>query len=382
MKLWTLASTALLTLSSCAAPAQPATTPAAQTADSSHVDRAALAELTRDIRSRRYSNVHSLLVVQHGELIYEEYFEGPDERRGDSLGVRRFSAQELHDVRSVTKSVVSLLFGIAVHAGKIKDLDAPVLDYFPEYADLRAPERLAIRLRHMLSMASGLDWDERTAPYGDPRNSEKAMDLATDPYRYVLERPIKSPPGTAFNYSGGDVMVIAGVLERATGMTLQRYADQVLFKPLGIQQYEWLKLPSGRDIAASGLRLRPRDMAKIGALYLADGRADGQQIVPTTWVSQSLAPQVVVPERVPYAHYGYFWWLGTLRVDQRDVPFSAAVGWGGQRIVLAPSLGTMVVMTAGLYDEPATRQHDRAFEIIQHRVLRAVCGVSCAGESR
>jgi CubicO group peptidase (beta-lactamase class C family) len=175
-------------------------------------------------------------------------------------------------------------------------------------------------------------------------------------------------------------MVIAGVLERATGMSLQRYADQVLFKPLGIRQYEWLQLPSGRDIAASGLRLLPRDMAKIGALYLMEGRADGRQIVPATWVSQSLAPQAVVPERAPYQHYGYFWWLGTLRVDERDVPFSAAVGWGGQRIVLAPSLETMVVMTAGLYAEPTNRQHDRAFEIIQDRALRAVCGVPCAGE--
>jgi CubicO group peptidase (beta-lactamase class C family) len=382
MKLWALASSALLAASSCAAPrfTQSSSTPTGQALPATHPNRSLLAELTRDIRSQRYSNIHSLIVIQHGQLIYEEYFAGPDERRGVPLDTRRFSAEELHDVRSVTKSVVSLLFGIAVDAGKVKDLDAPVLDFFPEYADLRAPQRLAIRLRDMLSMTSGLEWDERTAPYGDPRNSERAMDLAPDPYRYVLERPIKSPAGSIFNYSGGDVMVIAAVLERATGMSLRSYADQVLFKPLRMQDYEWLQLPSGRYIAASGLRLRPRDMARIGELYLEEGRSEGKQIVSAGWVRQSLAPQEIIPDRAPYQHYGYYWWLGTARVGQRDVPFSTAVGWGGQRIFIAPTLDTIVVTTAGLYGEPSTRQHDIAFELIRDRVLMAVCGLACTDE--
>jgi CubicO group peptidase (beta-lactamase class C family) len=334
-------------------------------------------QLTHDIQAQRYSNVHSLLVLQHDQLIHEEYFAGPDERRGAPLGARKFDAEALHDVRSVSKSVVSVLFGIAVHEGRIKDLNRPVLDYFPEYADLRTPERLAIRLSDMLSMTSGLEWDERTAPYGDPRNAEKAMDLAEDPYRFVLERPIKAPPGTTFNYSGGDVMVIAGVLERVTGMSLQGYAQEVLFKPLEIKTFEWLQYPNGRNIAASGLRLRPRDMAKIGTMYLEHGRWEGRQIVPEAWVRQSLTSHATVRERPGYEHYGYFWWLGTARVGERDIPFSIAVGWGGQRILLAPSLDAVVVMTAGLYEQPSQRQTDIAFEIIRDRVLPALCGSSC-----
>lgn len=341
--------------------------------ESAGVDVAALRQLTVDIREGDYANVHSVLVVRDGKLVYEEYFRGADERRGTPVGEVTFDADTAHDARSVTKSVVSVLFGIAVAEGRITDLNAPVLDYFPQYADLRTPERLAIRLRDVLSMTSGFAWDEGSRPYGDPANNETQMDGAPDPYRYVLERPIAAAPGTAFEYSGGDTMLLAGVIERATGMSLQDYSQRVLFTPLGMEGAEWLAYPGGVAIAASGLRLRPRDMAKIGQMYLDGGRWRGVQIVPETWVRDSLSPHAVVSNRpLGFQRYGYQWWLGTARVGETMVPYSVAVGWGGQRVLIVPSMNVVVVMTCGLYGDP--RQTDITFEVMLDRVLPAIAG--------
>lgn len=342
------------------------------TPDDVGLDGAALTRLTAEIRGGSYGNIHSLLVVRHGRLAHEAYFVGDDERRGEPRGEVRFAADSLHDARSVTKSVTSLVFGIAVAAhDALADVNAPVLDFFPAYEDLRTPARLAIRLRDVLSMTSGLQWDEYSHPYGDPRNSETAMDQAADPFRYVLEQPIAAEPGSTWEYSGGDTMLLAGVLERVTGKRLDTYAEQALFRPLGIDRYEWLKYPSGLPIAASGLRLLPRDMAKLGQLVLDHGRWRGEQIVPEGWVEASISPQAVIAERpFGFQRYGYQWWLGTARVGDRSVPWAAAVGWGGQRILIVESMDLVVVLTAGLYNDP--RQTDITFEILLDRVLPAV----------
>ena len=334
-------------------------------------DMRALEVLAGDIRSGKYPNIHGLVILRAGGLVREDYFEGNDERRGEALGTVRFDADTLHDARSVTKSVISALFGAALAEGKIDDIDAPVFDYFPEYENLRTPQRMRIRLRHLLSMTSGIQWDESTHLYGDPLNSETAMDRASDPYRYVLEQPIAAEPGAVWKYSGGDTMVLARIIERATGEDLEVFAKRVLFSPLGIEKYDWLRYSSGAVIAASGLRLRPRDMAKIGQLYLDEGRWRGTQILPARWIAESLSPHATIADRpFGFQRYGYQWWLGSARVWERSVPFAAAVGWGGQRIFIVPTMGVVVVITAGLYGDP--RQTDVTFEIALDRILPAL----------
>ena len=340
-------------------------------AEAAGIDSTLLAALTRDIRAGKYPNIHSLLVVHHGKLGVEEYFEGADERRGEKVGTVRFDADTLHDARSITKSVTSIVFGIAVADHTIPDIDTPVLQFFPEYANLRTPERMAIRLRDLLSMTAGLQWDEDSHPYGDPLNSETAMDSAADPYRYVLEQPIVAERGRSFRYSGGNTLLLAAVIERATKMRLDEYARRVLFDPLGIDRYEWLKYPNGTPIAASGLRLLPRDMAKLGLLYLNDGRWRGTQIVAESWVRDSLSPHATISDRpFGFQRYGYQWWLGSAHVGQSNVAWSAAVGWGGQRILIVPSMDLVMVLTAGLYGD--RRQTDITFEVLLDRVLPAV----------
>ena len=339
--------------------------------DSIGLDGAQLSELINDIRANKYLNIHSLLVIRHGKLAVEEYFAGNDERRGEPIGVVQFNRETLHDVRSITKSVTSMLFGIALTEGAIADVNVPVLDFFPEYDNLRTPERMAIRLRDLLSMTPGIKWDEDSHPYGDSRNSETAMDRAIDPYRFVLEQEVVSERGKEFQYNGGTTMLLAAVIERATKMPLDKYAERKLFGPLGIDHYEWLRYSSGELIAASGLRLLPRDVAKLGVMYLNHGHWHGEQIVPESWVQDSLSPHATIHNRpTGFRRYGYQWFIGTARVGDAYIPFSAAVGWGGQRLLIVPSMDLVVVLTAGLYNSP--RQTDITFEIMLDRVLPAV----------
>jgi CubicO group peptidase (beta-lactamase class C family) len=165
-------------------------------------------------------------------------------------------------------------------------------------------------------------------------------------------------------------MLLAGIIERRVGKRLDLYAEQTLFRGLGIERYEWLAYPNGVPIAASGLRLLPRDMAKIGLLYLNHGRWRGVQVVPEAWVRASLSPQTVISNRpFGFQRYGYQWWLGTARVGDRSVPWACAVGWGGQRILIVPSMDMVVVVTTGLCGDP--RQTGITFEIMLDRVLPA-----------
>jgi CubicO group peptidase (beta-lactamase class C family) len=327
-------------------------------------DTRALDLLHKRLQGGEVPNVHSVLVVQHGRTVAEWYFDGTDEIRGGASMRATFDHDTLHDLRSASKSVVSLLFGIALKSGAIKDLDTPVLDYFPEYSDLQTPERRKIRLRDLLTMTSGLRWDEGPS-YKDPRNSETAMDAAPDRYRYVLSRPLDSLPGTRWRYSGGDVALVAAVITRTTGIPIDEYAKK-LFLPLKISDFVWLKDAKEVPFAASGLRLTPRDMAKIGLMVLRQGRsATGVQVVPGEWIKASIAPHVKAFQSGNCTvEYGYFWWLGP-RCNPKWV---SAIGNGGQRIYLVPSRDLVIVTTAGLYNSPQRNKMNDVLTSIEDAV--------------
>lgn len=322
-----------------------------QGAGSSDPNAAALTEIRDAIRMGDYGNIHSVIASQRGRVVMEWYFSGEDERFLSQLGVVDFNADTLHDVRSVTKSVVSLLFGIAVAEGAIESVDERLDQYFSDRADLLQPEHSGIRLRHLLSMTSGIRWDERTYPYTDPRNSETAMYHAEDRLQLILSEHVSASPGDRFNYSGGDVELVAKILEGATRKPLTTYATERLFEPLGIESFEWLEYPSGGPIVASGLRMRPLDMAKIGQLVLQNGRWADNQVVDEAWIRESTSFKVQVRgDGRCGRQYGYFWWLGAFCEDATSVPFVLGDGNGGQRIFIVPDLDLVVVTTAGLYN--------------------------------
>lgn len=333
-------------------------------------DEAGLVALKARIDSGEIPGIHSVIVMQGERTLAEWYFPGNDNARGRNLGRVEFGPETLHDVRSITKSVVGLLVGVAVQDGAIKSLDTPVLDYFPEYADLQTPERRRVTLRHLLTMTSGLHWDEETYTYADPRNSEIAMDMAKDPYRYVLSQAFDAAPGQRFKYSGGDVAVMAAVLARATKTPLDVYAEQKLFKPLGITNVAWHKDGKGVPYAASGLRMLPRDMAKVGRLALQKGRWSGRQVLPARWVAEATKAKVQTePDPKCGTGYGYFIWIFPGCQLDPPIAWSAGVGLGGQRIVMAPSQDVVVVTTTGNYFDP--RQRAISLDVITS-VLKAV----------
>ncbi|HET6331243.1 MAG TPA: serine hydrolase [Holophagaceae bacterium] len=293
------------------------------------------------------TNIHSVVIERHGHLLAEVYRKGKDRSVYSLFASNRdFGPAGLHDTRSVSKSVVSLLIGIARHQGKIGDLSTPVIDFYPEDADLATPERKAITLADLLTMSSGLAWSEG----GEGPDDEHRLYWKWSPYRYVLSRPIAGPPGRKWNYNGGGTAVLADILARATQTPLKDFARKMLFEPLDIREWEWMADLHGRPLAFSGLRMRPRDMAKIGRLVLNHGQWQGQQIVPADWIAASMQPRLETG--IADFQYGYQWWLGPVDWHGRNLRWSAAFGNGGQRIFVVPDLDMTVVITAGAYGDP------------------------------
>ncbi|WP_264212203.1 serine hydrolase domain-containing protein [Leisingera thetidis] len=288
--------------------------------------------------------LHGVLVQRQNEILAEIYFAGEDERWGSPLGSRRFGPGELHDLRSVSKSIVSLLYGIALAQGLVPPPSAPLLAQFPEHADLATPEREAITVEDALTMQLGLQWDE-SLPYSDPRNSEIAMERSGDRIRYVLSRPLVTAPGEHWVYSGGATTLLAELITRGSGMALDDFARENLFAPLGIERMDWANGLDGRPAAASGLRLTARGLARIGEMIANGGRSGGKQIVPAGWLEQSLTPHADTGD----LRYGYQWWLAP---EGNPPVWAAGFGNGGQRLTISQMTGTVVVIQAGNYNQP------------------------------
>src|SRR4030095_13688511 len=316
-----------------------------------------------------------IIIERSGQLIYESYFDGFDERWGQPLGRTTMTATTKHDLRSVTKSVISALTGIALGEGAIKSLDQPLLQWFPECPELNAPDRRRITLAHVLSMTSGLKWNEEV-PYSDPQSDEIRMTRDSNPLRFALSVPFATEPGADFNYNGGLTQVMAAVIERATKMPIEEYARKKLFEPLGITDVEWVGDLAGMPAAASGLRLRPRDLAKFGSLYLHGGRWNGKQIIPEEWVTRStrrqfrFRPTTGAQDSGEFG-YAYFWWYNCYVTDRGLVEARTAVGNGQQRVFVLPGLDMVVTILAGRYNDFGTGG-TLGSRILREHVLPAV----------
>jgi len=257
------------------------------------------------INDGKLANVDDIVVIRHGVLVYERYYAYPEQQL-------RFDATTRHRGNSMTKSVVSLLVGIAMERGLIKDLDVPAFFYLPENADLRMLDKDPVTLRHLLMMSAGL-------------GSDRA-------------------PGVTFRYSDSETELVGAILKKVTGKTVDVLAQEELFAPLGISDVEWYKSPfSGVAMSSGGLNLRPRDWAKIGQLVLNRGSWEGRQIVPASWVDQSTAEQIKTEG--PQS-YGYQWWLGRSLEGKREVQWIAAMGFNSQKTIIIPALDMVVVFNA------------------------------------
>src|SRR3954451_19916542 len=318
------------------------------------------------IADKRAWGLHGVLVMRRGRIVLERYFDGADNNWGQSLGVVHFGRETLHNLYSVTKSIVALVYGIALAEGKVPPPSAPLYAQFPEYGDLVAADerRQQQTVAHALSMSLGAEWNEIGLAYDSPANDEVGMEMAADRYRFVLARPVTGPPGKRWQYSGGATALLGRLIARGTGRLLPDYARIALFDPIGLGKTEWVTSRDswvfretgggdGEPIAASGLRMTPRDLARVGQLVIDNGTAGGRQVVPAEWLAQCFTPRVSVNE---LQRYGYQWYLGDMEFvaggKVRLEHWVGGAGNGGQRLYVMPDLDLVIVVTAGNYSAP------------------------------
>jgi len=267
-------------------------------------------------------HMRSVLVIRHGYIVFDETFQG--------------TPNDEQNVFSVTKSVISALIGIALRDRYIKSLDQKVVDFYPEYVSPDTdPQIREITLENLLTMTSGL---EQETSFGE--NWLKS----------TLEQPVSGEPGQAFHYNDAAVHLLSGILTRSTHMTALDFGNKYLFQPLGIPLPAWETDPQGNNVGGDGLSLTPKDMAKIGYLYLNQGIWGDQQLVPAEWVRVST--QRHTNADILNDDYGYLWWV----TQVEGHPAYYAAGFGGQFIYVVPDFDLVVVMT-GNADLPEFPQH-------------------------
>jgi CubicO group peptidase (beta-lactamase class C family) len=301
------------------------------------MDSGELAEMLAVIREKKM-DIHSLLIIRNGYLVNESYFGGYDANRKNNM-------------QSVGRSFTGTLIGIALDKGYIDGTDHRVLDYFPErtFANLDEQKK-AITMEDVLTMRSGLEWREGS---GDLEETMQSKDWPQS----LLDRPVVAPPGSTWNYCSGCSHILSAILQKVTGMNTQDFAEQYLFKPLGIFAGKWMTDPAGLAFGAGGFNLTARDMAKLGYLYLRNGQWDGQQIVSVDWVKRATQRYASVDE---HFGYGYHWFTVTSLGGHTGY---AALGGGGQIILVIPDLDLVIVTTANT--------EESIFELIEQYVIPA-----------
>jgi CubicO group peptidase (beta-lactamase class C family) len=309
------------------------------------LDKQIITELVDSIKTGFYPHRHSLLIYKDDKLVLEEYFSGHDEIWGTDIGIIKHSDTVLHDMRSVSKSVVSACIGIAIEEGFIKDVNQSIFDFFKDYKDLEVGSKSKLTIYHLLTMTDGLDWDES----GPVDNTELAMENSTDKVAFILNRDLKYEPGTRWNYNGGTTELLANIILRTTGKNIYQYSKEKIFDKLKITRSEWTSYyGNGIPAAASGLRLTSRGMMKFGILYQNEGKWGEEQIVPKKWVEDSFYSWIERPED---GGYGYQFWILEFNIGTNNLRIPAAWGNGDQRIFFDKKNNLLVITTAGNYNK-------------------------------
>lgn len=330
---------------------------ATATPDAEGFDMAALAALDQEFAAGTHGQVTGMLITRHGRVVidktythdFDALFAGHGPERGpynyyDPDWHPYYQHGPLHTMQSVSKSVTSTLVGIAIARGEIPGVDAKLLPYFTGFRHDADPRRDTWTLAHVLTMTTGIRWDESTVAYTDPANSCANMEHSPDWVQYVLDQPLAADPGTTFNYNSGATELLAHVLKTATGKHAHEYAAERLFAPLGITDTYWKQTPTGLSDTEGGLYLTPRDLAKIGYLYLRDGMWEGTRLLPEGWVAKATSPLVDTRPGQPRSRrYGYKWWV--LPHADGSAYAYAALGYGGQRLIVVPEQDIVAVFT-------------------------------------
>lgn len=313
------------------------------------MDSAVLANLYEYLATAGF-NTNSVLVIRHGRIVSETY-------------VAPFNADLHHDQRSVTKSVIATLVGVAVQEGKIATLDQKVLNFFPDQR-ANGPHQEALEVRHLLDMASGIQWQEH--PYNEKSDASKLW-RSQDWVKFILDRQVSVTPGERFQYIAAAPHLLSAILTRSTGANAAEYARQGLFKIMGIDDFTWSADPQGHTVGESALRLKPRDMAKLGLLYARRGRWEGRQLLPPDWTEAVFAgglPNRNSPLIAPPT-YSRLWWTDA------SVRYAAARGRHGQHIIVLPEHDVVLVVTSKTADKSRSSS---SVDMVKKYLLPAIKG--------
>jgi CubicO group peptidase (beta-lactamase class C family) len=314
-------------------------------------DEALLAAMIEDIENGRYANLHSVLVIKDGRPVLEEYFDG-------------HHARHLHEIRSATKVIGSILTGIAIDKGFISSETVPISKYFEnDYlpADGWSKRSRQVEIHHLLSMMSGYECDDLRTAFA----CEHAMYESGDWVQYALDLPFGYDPGEHWAYNSSSLILIGEAIARASGLELRKFAEHHLFRPLGIKDFRWTISPKGRAWVGGSARMTTREMAKIGLLMLNRGVWNDRRILSEEWIDKSTARQGEMRGGVDY---GYAWQRSEAVVGSRLVPAYWASGNGGQYIIVFPEDDMVVVFTGGNYDSPLSNQ---PFQMLLSHILPA-----------
>ncbi len=341
-----------------------------------HIDSVLIEQAVNNIFRGRYKEVHAMLVFKDDRLVFESYFHGHKfnfdaaEHQGEPVTWERDS---LHRMMSVSKSITSICIGIAIDKGFIKSVHQSVFDYLPDYEYLKKAGKDKITIEHLLTMTSGLKGNEWLVPYSNSKNDVIMTYWAEDPINYVLKQPLIYESGEYFQYYGGSNFVLGEIIKNAAKIDLDAFSGKYLFEPLGIASYSWLQLNKGVVDGAGGLKLTPRNMVKIGVLFLNKGEWHGKRIISEAWVDKSA---VSYPgnswlnnwdDHWGLKGYAYSWWTHKFVRSGKSINMYYAAGWGGQYIMVIPELKTVVVFTGGNFTS-----FRPPFELLKNYILPAI----------
>ena len=347
------------------------------TLESVNLDAATIAKGVKKIRDGKFGEVHSILIYKQNRLVLEEYFEGHKYKWNAKAyhgKLVSWNRNLPHELMSCTKSITSACIGIAIDKGFIQSVHQSIFDYLPDHQHLKVNNREYITIEHLVTMTSGLAWDEWSSSHGTSANDIDSLWFdCKETISCVLNRPWWKEPGQLFTYNGGGTIILGEIIKNASNMSTYEFAKKYLLEPLGIENTQWSQFPGGVWDGSGSFFMTPRDMIKVGAVYLNNGLWNGERIIPSNWVEKSSTPyknniDIKIPgEDSGKNNYGYTWWISEFSHSGDKIKMFRAGGWGGQEIMVFPELEMVVVFTGGNYARTT-----RLFKILEKYILPAI----------
>ena len=347
------------------------------------IDPAAIQAIHADMEAGKYGLIDHFLLIRNGRIVADYRYERDYASIAADYDTTNhqynydhpdwhpyYRDTELHTMQSVTKSVTSAALGIAIDEGMLQDVATPAMAMFEGYEqDFTDPRREAVKLEDLLTMRSGIDWNEMIS-YADSTNSCILMEASDEWIQFVLDQPMREDPGTIFDYNSGASVLLGKLVRVGTGMRIDDWAREKLFEPIGIDEFYWKITPDGEVDTEGGLYLTTHDLARIGYLFLRRGKWEDRQVISESWALKSTSP--VVSDTYPEdddinVGYGYQWWVPNQENGETEI--FAANGYGGQFLLVAPDYDIVAVFNGWNTHEAPEMS---TWRTLQERILPAV----------